>query len=58
MEESELYRTLNCGIGMVLVVPEKETDDILIRLSGLHEQAFVIGEIAKCQPGQELVELQ
>lgn len=57
VEESEMYRTLNCGIGMVLVVPEEQTDDVMIRLSGLHETAFVIGEIAKCEPGAETVEM-
>jgi phosphoribosylformylglycinamidine cyclo-ligase len=57
IEQSELYRTFNCGIGMVLAVPEKETEEILIRLSGLHEQAFVIGEVVKCEPGKECVEL-
>ena len=57
LDDPELYRTFNCGIGMVLVVPETELDDILIRLSGLHEQAFVIGEIAKCEQGKEVVEL-
>jgi len=57
VEEGEMYRTLNCGIGMVLVVPEEQTDDVMIRLSGLHETAFVIGEISKCEPGTEAVEM-
>jgi phosphoribosylformylglycinamidine cyclo-ligase len=56
ISDEEMYRTFNCGIGMVLAVPENETDDILIRLSGLSEQAHVIGEVAKCQPGKECVE--
>jgi phosphoribosylformylglycinamidine cyclo-ligase len=55
--ESELFRTFNCGIGMVLAVPESEAEEILIRLSGLNEQAYVIGEVAKCEPGTECVEL-
>jgi phosphoribosylformylglycinamidine cyclo-ligase len=53
----EMYRTFNCGIGMVLAVPENETDEVLIRLSGLNEQAYVIGEVAKCEAGKECVEL-
>jgi phosphoribosylformylglycinamidine cyclo-ligase len=57
IEDTEMLRTLNCGIGMVLVVPEDQTDDILIRLSGLNEKAFIIGEIAKCDQGNEAVEL-
>lgn len=56
IDESELFRTFNCGIGMVLIVPEKESEEILIRLSGLNETAYVIGEIAKCDAGEECVE--
>ena len=48
IEETEMYRTFNYGIGMALVVPAKEADDVMVRLSGLKEQAFLIGEIAKC----------
>jgi phosphoribosylformylglycinamidine cyclo-ligase len=57
LDDEEMYRTFNCGIGMVLAVPEAEAEDVLIRLSGLHEQAWVIGEVAKCEPGKECVEL-
>jgi phosphoribosylformylglycinamidine cyclo-ligase len=57
IEEMEMFRTFNCGIGMVLVAPDNEAEEILIRLSGLNEQAFVIGEVAKCDAGSECVEL-
>lgn len=57
IEDSEMHRTLNCGIGMVLAVPENQTDDILIRLSGLNEKAYIIGEVAKCEQGKEVVEM-
>ncbi|TSK08231.1 MAG: phosphoribosylformylglycinamidine cyclo-ligase [Geobacter sp.] len=57
IEENEMYRTFNCGIGMVLVVPEREADDIMIRLTGLNETAYMIGEVVKCEPGKECVEL-
>lgn len=57
IDDEEMFRTFNCGIGMVLAVPNRDIDEIMIRLSGLHEQAFVIGEIAKCEHGKECVEL-
>jgi len=41
----EMYRTFNYGIGMVLIVPEAQTDDILNRLSALGETAWCIGHI-------------
>lgn len=57
IEQNEMLRTFNCGVGMVLAVPEEEAEDIMIRLSGLNEEAFTIGWIAKCEHGAECVEL-
>ena len=57
IEEAEMHRTLNCGIGMVLAVPAAQTDDILGRLFGLNEKAYIIGEVAKCEQGKEAVEM-
>ena len=48
--EEEMYRTFNYGIGMTIVVPETEVDDVIGRLAGLGEKAFLIGEI---QPATE-----
>ncbi len=54
--EDEMYRTFNYGIGMVLVVSPDETDDIIGRLAGLGEQAFIIGAITKAEaPTVELI---
>ncbi|WP_432820914.1 phosphoribosylformylglycinamidine cyclo-ligase [Trichloromonas sp.] len=55
--ENEMYRTFNYGIGMAIVVPEAEADDIMVRLSGLKEQSYLIGEIAKCGADEEGVVL-
>ena len=42
-----MHRTFNNGLGMVLIVPSEQCEDILIRLSGLNEKAWEIGEISK-----------
>jgi phosphoribosylformylglycinamidine cyclo-ligase len=57
IDETEMYRTFNYGIGMVLVVPAQEADDVMVRLSGLKETAFLIGEIAICGDEDDQVEL-
>jgi len=57
IDETEMFRTFNMGIGMVIIVPEREADDIMIRLSGLNETAFHIGEVVKCEAGKECVDL-
>jgi phosphoribosylformylglycinamidine cyclo-ligase len=45
--QKEMMRTFNNGIGMVAVVPETAVADVLERLAGLEEKAFVIGNIAE-----------
>ena len=45
IEPFELYRTFNCGIGMVLSVPATHKDHALQRLTELGEDAVVLGHI-------------
>lgn len=53
--EKEMLTAFNCGIGMALIVAAEEVDDILERLKGLDEQAYLIGDICKLEPGDESV---
>jgi len=57
VEQFEMYRTFNMGIGMVLAVDSKEVEDIISRLHGLGEKAWLIGEVRKGSPSAEQVEL-
>lgn len=52
VEQNEMYRTFNMGIGMVLAVAAADVDDILSRLNGLGEQAWLIGEVKSMSKNQ------
>jgi len=52
VEQNEMYRTFNMGIGMVLAVAATDVDDILSRLNGLGEQAWLIGEVKNTTKSQ------
>ena len=49
--DSEMHRTFNCGIGMVVVVAAEHAERALERLRASGETATVIGEIVKRDPG-------
>jgi phosphoribosylformylglycinamidine cyclo-ligase len=53
--EEEMFRVFNMGIGMMIVVPEKEVAEIMERLQNLGERAYQIGTIEKRDPGQQQV---
>jgi phosphoribosylformylglycinamidine cyclo-ligase len=52
IDENEMFRVFNMGIGMMVVVPEKELAEALERLRNLGEQAYPIGVIEKRDDGQ------
>ena len=52
----EMYRTFNCGVGLVIVVDESDTDAALNILKQHGENAWVIGDIA-AKDGEEQVEI-
>ena len=45
IEWEEMLSVFNCGIGMALVVDKREHEDLMLRLQGLGERAWTIGEI-------------
>ena len=46
VEEAELLRTFNCGIGMMVIVPSDSVDEALTSLQASGEDAYLIGTIA------------
>ena len=49
VDEAEMLRVFNCGIGMVVVVAPGDADKAMQRLSAAGEQVFRIGEIVPAQ---------
>ena len=47
VDEREMMRTFNNGIGLVAVVPEEKVQEVLNRLTGSGEKAWAIGEVTK-----------
>ena len=54
----EMYRTFNCGVGMVIALPEKEVETALALLEQAGEKAWVIGKIEHLGEGEAQVEIQ
>jgi phosphoribosylformylglycinamidine cyclo-ligase len=55
VEEKEMFRVFNMGIGMMIVVAENETKAVLDRLAELGEKAYSIGIVEKREGNQDLV---
>jgi phosphoribosylformylglycinamidine cyclo-ligase len=51
----EMYRTFNCGVGLILAVEEKEAKAISDAFNSLGETAWIIGEIQQREEGEEHV---
>jgi phosphoribosylformylglycinamidine cyclo-ligase len=51
MELTEMYRTFNCGIGMVVIVPAADAQLAVDLLNARGETASVIGEVRKGSHG-------
>lgn len=56
--EHEMYRTFNCGVGMLLVVPASALDAALSLLQTAGEDAWHLGEIQTATAGDERVIIQ
>ena len=52
VDDDEMYRDFNMGLGMILVVPARQADVVMKRAKRLGEKAYHIGEIVK---GKQIV---
>ncbi|EPC4025621.1 phosphoribosylformylglycinamidine cyclo-ligase [Aeromonas salmonicida] len=54
----EMYRTFNCGVGMIIALPADQLEKALTLLKAEGENAWHIGHIAKAADGGEQVIIQ
>ncbi len=57
IDEHEMHRTLNCGVGMVICVPADRAQQALDMLAASGETAFELGSISELTAGEEQVQL-
>ena len=55
IESREMYRTFNCGVGMVVCVSEKDKDAAINSLQTSGETAWEIGKLEVKQEGNDIV---
>jgi phosphoribosylformylglycinamidine cyclo-ligase len=57
LDEAEMLRTFNSGLGMMLVVPAEQVAEVIQRLEAMGHPSFLVGETAKRRDGDPAVEL-
>ncbi|MCB1153275.1 phosphoribosylformylglycinamidine cyclo-ligase, partial [bacterium] len=55
--DEEMHRVFNNGLGLVLIVPEAQSEEILGRLEGLGETAWRVGRIERRRDTDASVEI-
>ncbi|HHE6469342.1 TPA: phosphoribosylformylglycinamidine cyclo-ligase [Providencia rettgeri] len=54
----EMYRTFNCGVGIIIALPQQEVENALALLNKLGENAWQIGTIGALPAGEEQVAIR
>jgi len=57
VETKEMYRTFNCGVGMVIALPQAQAQQAIRVLNDAGENAWLIGQIASAAEGEQQVEI-
>ena len=53
-----MYRTFNCGVGLIVALPKEQAEQAVALLNAEGENAWVIGEVAAAEQGEEQVEIR
>lgn len=54
IDEVELHKSFNMGIGLVIIVESEKCEEILSYINGNNEKAYIIGEIVNSHEGVKL----
>jgi phosphoribosylformylglycinamidine cyclo-ligase len=54
----EMYRTFNCGVGLIIALPEAQAQAAVELLQSEGENAWIIGHIAEAQANEPQVEIK
>ncbi|GAM73081.1 phosphoribosylformylglycinamidine cyclo-ligase [Vibrio ishigakensis] len=54
----EMYRTFNCGVGLIVALPQDQANAAVELLKAEGENAWVIGQIAQATADEEQVEIK
>ncbi|HEY7864862.1 MAG TPA: AIR synthase-related protein, partial [Psychromonas sp.] len=57
VKTEEMYRTFNCGVGLVIVVPSAEKHRAVEILTAQGENAWVLGHIEDATENEAQVEI-
>ncbi|MBO1518557.1 phosphoribosylformylglycinamidine cyclo-ligase [Oceanisphaera pacifica] len=58
VETTEMYRTFNCGVGMVIALPADQAEAAVSFMQDAGEHCWLIGHIDKATDGEEQVEIK
>ncbi|MGO1247050.1 MAG: phosphoribosylformylglycinamidine cyclo-ligase [Oceanisphaera sp.] len=58
VDTTEMYRTFNCGVGMVIALPADQAQAAVTFMQDAGEQCWLIGQIDNAADGEEQVEIK
>ncbi|GAD78310.1 phosphoribosylformylglycinamidine cyclo-ligase [Vibrio ezurae] len=58
VDTREMYRTFNCGVGLIVALPQDQAEQAVELLKEEGENAWVIGQIAQANGEEEQVEIK
>ena len=55
IDSTEMYRVLNCGVGMVVVISKDSSNEAINHLNACGEKAWLIGEVVQFEGEQVII---